>query len=431
MITTKYVREHVDALRISIKRRKSKFPLDELLKIDEDWRNLKTKLQELQTKRNKESLEISELKKKGVDTKDKIASLASTKAEIEKIEKELPEYEEKINELLSSLPNILQDSVPDGNSSEDNPVLRTWGTIRNKTTPTHEEILTKMNLIDIERASKISGARFYFLKRDMVLLEQSLLRFGLDELVKKNYTPVVTPYMMRESYYKKTVDIAQFEDALYRVADPEEVKGREDYEKLEESLFLIATAEHPIAAMYADEIIPTKDLPLKYVGISPCFRREAGSHGKDTKGIFRLHQFNKVEQFIFSTEEDTWKHFEELQKNSEELWQKLDIPYRVIEICTGDIGSRAAKAYDIEAYMPSSQTYREAGSCSNLLDWQSMRLNIRYDDKGERKYVHTLNNTAFASPRALIYIIENYLNSDGSINVPNVLIPYMGKSKIV
>ncbi|MGC8688163.1 MAG: hypothetical protein ACP5RQ_02060, partial [Candidatus Micrarchaeia archaeon] len=271
MITTKYVREHVDALRISIKRRKSKFPLDELLKIDEDWRNLKTKLQELQTKRNKESLEISELKKKGVDTKDKIASLASTKAEIEKIEKELPEYEEKINELLSSLPNILQDSVPDGNSSEDNPVLRTWGTIRNKTTPTHEEILTKMNLIDIERASKISGARFYFLKRDMVLLEQSLLRFGLDELVKKNYTPVVTPYMMRESYYKKTVDIAQFEDALYRVADPEEVKGREDYEKLEESLFLIATAEHPIAAMYADEIIPTKDLPLKYVGISPCF----------------------------------------------------------------------------------------------------------------------------------------------------------------
>jgi seryl-tRNA synthetase len=431
MITTKYVREHIDALRVSIKRRKSNFPLDELLKLDEDWRGLKTKLQELQAKRNKESLEISELKKKGVDIKDKITALASTKTEIEKIEKEMLEYEEKINRLLLSLPNFLDESVPDGNSSEDNPVIKIWGTIRNKTTPAHEEILNKKGLIDIERAAKISGSRFYFLKGDLVLLEQSLLRFGMDELVKKGYTPLVPPYMMRENMYKGAVDLAPFEDALYMAMDPKEVRNKEDYEKMEEPLYLIATAEHPIAAMHADELIPIKDLPLKYVGISPCFRREAGAHGKDTKGIFRLHQFNKVEQFIFSTEEDTWKYFEELQKNSEDLWQKLDIPYRVVEICTGDIGGRAAKAYDIEAYMPSLQTYREAGSCSNLLDWQSLRLNIRYDNKGERKYVHTLNNTAFASPRALIYIIENYLNSDGSISIPNVLIPYMGKSKIV
>ncbi len=431
MITTKYVRERADEFRKSLERRKSNFPLDELLALDEEWRSLKTKLQEFQTIRNKESLEVSELKKKGLDTKDKITELSKTKKEIEKLEEELPQYENKINKLLLTLPNILDSSVPDGSSSDNNPTLRTWGTIRNKTTPTHEEILSKMGLIDIERAAKISGSRFYFLKKDLVILEQALLRFGLDELVKKNFTPLVTPYMMRENYYKSAVDIGQFEDALYRVADTEEVKSKENYEKMEESLYLIATAEHPIAAMHADELIPTKDLPLKYVGISPCFRREAGSHGKDTKGIFRLHQFNKVEQFIFSKEEDTWKHFEELQRNSEELWQKLDIPYRVIEICTGDIGSRAAKAYDIEAYMPSSQTYREAGSCSNLLDWQSIRLNISYDEKGERKYVHTLNNTVFASPRALIYIIENYLNSDGSIGIPNVLIPYMGKSKIV
>jgi len=431
MITTKYVREHIDAIRNSLKRRKSNFPIDELLKLDENWRASKTKLQDLQAKRNKESLEISELKKKGIDTKDKINALASTKAEIENTEKELLQYEEKINGLLMSLPNILHDSVPDGNSSEDNPTIKTWGTIRNKTTPPHEEILGKKGLIDIERAAKVAGARFYFLKGDLVLLEQSLLRFGMDELVKKGYTPLVPPYMMRENMYRGAVDLAPFEDALYMAIDPKEVKNKEEYEKMNESLYLIATAEHPIAAMHADEILPAKDLPLKYVGISPCFRREAGAHGKDTKGIFRLHQFNKVEQFIFSKEEDTWKSFEELQRNGEELWEKLDIPYRVIEICTGDIGARAAKAYDIEAYMPSLQTYREAGSCSNLLDWQSLRLNIRYEDKGERKYVHTLNNTAFASPRALIYIIENNLNSDGSINIPNVLIPYMGKSKIV
>ena len=430
MLTAKYVRDNLDAIRASLAKRKSKYPLDELLKVDLDWRAMKTRLQELQSQRNKASLEISEKKKKGGDIKASVEALAALKAEITDMEAKLPVYEEKIANLLWRMPNVLHESVPIGDSDKDNPVLRTWGEIRNKKAPTHEEILGKLGLIDIERAAKVSGARFYFLKGDLALLEQALIKFVIDEMIKKGYTFISPPYMMRGKYYRAAVDLAQFEDALYRIADTKEAMEREDYEKLDEEMYLIATAEHVIAAMHAEEVFNGKELPIKYAALSPCFRREAGSHGKDTKGIFRVHQFNKIEQFIFSRKEDTWKLFEEMQANAEGIVQKLGLPYRVVEICSGDMGARGAKSYDIEVYMPSSGEYRELTSCSNFTDWQSMRLDIKYDEGGERHYAHALNATAIPTSRALVFIVENYLNADGSITVPEALVPYMGKGRI-
>jgi seryl-tRNA synthetase len=430
MLTTKYVRDHLDEIRASMKKRKSTYPLEELLKLDEDWRGLKTKLQELQTRRNKESLEISQLKKEKKDITEKVAGLAKVKDEIVRIEGELPNYEMRIDGLLWNMPNTLHDTVPYGESSEQNVTLRKWGDVPKKSAKGHEEILLSLGLIDIERAAKVSGARFYYLKGDMVLLEQSLIRFALDLLTKKGYTTISPPYMIKKKYYKGVTALGDFEDALYRIGDPKEVEAKKEYEKVDEDLFLISTSEHPMAAMHAEETFAGNQLPLRYAGVSMCFRREAGAHGKDTKGMFRVHQFYKVEQFIFSRQDDSWSYFDELIGNAEEVFQKLKLPYRVVEICTGDIGTVAARKNDIEAWMPSQQDYREVVSCSNCTDWQGIRLDIKYDDKGERKYVHTLNSTAVATTRALVAIVENYANDDGTITVPDVLVPYMGKKVI-
>jgi seryl-tRNA synthetase len=431
MITTKYVREHIDEIRLSLKNRGSKFPLDELLKLDEDWRKQLAKLQEMQSKRNKASFEISDAKKKGEKIDEKIGALAELKGQIEDMENEIAQYDEKINELLFSVPNVLDKSVPIGDPPAANKVLREWGTIKERSgAVSHEDILLKLKLLDVERAAKIAGARFFFLKGDLAMLEQALIRFSLDELVKKGYMVIAPPLMLRKKYYRGVTALGDFEDMLYKIGDPKEVENKKDYEKMNEELFMIGTSEHAIAAMHAEEIFSGSELPLKYVGISPCFRREAGAHGRDTKGIFRVHQFYKVEQFIFSKPEDSWTYFDELVKNEEELFQKLNIPYHVIDICTGDIGTVAAKKIDIEAWMPSQKAYREVTSASNCTDWQSLRLDIKYDEKGERKYVHTLNATAIATNRTLVAIVENYVNADGTITVPDVLVPYMGKSKI-
>lgn len=430
MLTTKYVRDNIDAIKRSLEKRKSDYPLDRLLDLDKEWRSAKAELQTLQEKRNRASLEISESKKRGKEIKDMVSALGELKKSLDEKGKRLTKLQADVEKLLWNMPNVLDESVPDGRSAEDNPVIKTWGTIRNKSTEIHEEILKKLDLIDIERAAKTSGSRFYFLKGDLALMDIALSRFAIDVLVKKGFMLLAPPFMMREKYYRGVVDLAQFEDALYRISDPKEVREKKDYELMDEDLYLIATAEHIVAGMHAEETFSGKDLPLRYVALTPCFRREAGAHGKDTKGIFRVHQFNKVEQFIFCTEEDSWKSFDELQANAEEIVQKLGLPYRVVEICAGDMGARGAKAYDIEVYIPSQGTYRELTSCANFTDWQGMRLDIKYDEKGKRRYVHAINCTAVATTRAIVAIAENYLNSDGTITVPDVLAPYMGKSKI-
>jgi seryl-tRNA synthetase len=430
MITTKYVREHVQEIRASLDKRKSNYPIDELLKLDEEWRAAKTQLQEMQTKRNKESMEVAKLKKEGKNADEHIKEVASMKERMQELGNGISAMESKIETLLLNMPNVLHESVPYGLGDEDNVEIRRWGNTDKRISKGHEEILSGMDLIDMERAAKISGSRFYFLKGDIALLEHALISFALDELSKKGYTPIAPPLMMKREYYKGVTALGDFEEQLYKVTDPADVNGIGDYEKMEEDLYMISTAEHPMAAMHAGEVLSGKELPIKYVGISPAFRREAGSHGKDTKGIFRVHQFYKVEQFIFSKPEDSWKYYDELLANSEELAQKLGIPYHVIDICTGDIGIVAAKKNDIEAYMPGQGKYREIVSCSNCTDWQSLRLDIKYDENGERKYVHTLNSTAIAISRMIVAIVENYYNDDGSITVPKALVPYMHKDKI-
>ncbi len=235
---------------------------------------------------------------------------------------------------------------------------------------------------------------------------------------------------MRKQYYRGVTAFGDFEEMLYKAADPSEAQAKKDLEHTDDELFMIGTSEHPIAAMHANQVIPAKELPKKYIGISPCFRREAGAHGKDQKGIFRVHQFYKIEQFVFSKKEDSWSLIEELIGNAESLFQKMNIPYHVVNICTGDIGTVAAKKYDIEAHMPSQGKYREVVSCSNCTDWQSRRLDIKYEEGSEKEYVHTLNSTAIATNRTIVAIVENYANSDGTITVPEVLVPYMGKRTI-
>jgi seryl-tRNA synthetase len=311
----------------------------------------------------------------------------------------------------------LHESVPVGKDSSDNLLVRKWGEIPKFDFPVkdHIDLGIALGILDIERAAKISGTRFQILKNEAVLLDIALMIFALEELKKKSYVPVEPPFMIKRKPYEGVTDLGDFEEMLYKIEG--------------EDLYLIATSEHPIGSMHMDEIIMEKDLPLKYTGMSACFRKEAGAHGKDTRGIFRTHQFNKIEQFIFCKPEESWKFHEELLKNAEELFQKLDLPHRIVSVCTGDIGSVAAKKYDVEAWMPAQNDYREVVSCSNCTDYQARRLNVRYREKegmAPKGFVHTLNSTAIATGRAIVAIMENNQQKDGSITVPPVLRKYMG-----
>ena len=431
MLTSKYLRDNINAIRESMARRKSNYPIDEMLKLDEKLRKSNAEIQQLRADRNKFSLEVAEKKKKGnpVDT-EITAKVSEIKKKLDQLEKELPEDEKRLTELLWNMPNILDKSVPYGMDDSQNIEIRKYGKAVAKTLPGHEELLTNLGMLDLEAAAKVSGARFYYLKGDIALLEQALIRFAIDELVAKGYTLISPPLMMRKEYYKGATALGDFEELLYKVTDPKEAENKKEYEKTDEDLYMIGTSEHTLAAMYADHILSAKELPMRFIGVSPCFRREAGSHGKDTKGIFRVHQFYKVEQFIFAEQENSYKLFDELIANSEEIFKKLGIPYRIVNICTGDIGTVAAKKYDLEAFMPIQSKYREMVSCSNCTDWQSIRLDIRYDKSGERRYAHTLNSTAIAVERAIVAIVENYADSDGTIKIPDALVKYMGKDRI-
>jgi len=414
MFTTKYVIQNLEKIKKSLEKRKSDYPIDELLKLDKEYKEKKQKLQELQHQKNLVTLKIA----KGEKVEKNLKEVSE---EIKKLEDEAKNYEEKIKNLLFALPNILADDVPYGKDDSENVEIKRVGEIKKVKGESHDEIAQKFDWIDTLRAAKVSGSRFFYLKGDLVLLEASLIRFGLDFLKQKGFIPIEPPYMLKKEAYNGVTSLADFEEMLYKVAGKEETG--------EEERYMIATAEHPIAAMYSGEILDSKILPLKYAGISPCFRREAGAHGKDTKGIFRIHQFEKVEQFVFCKPNQSEEIHEELLKNAEEVYKKLELPYRVVNICTGDIGIVAYKKYDIEAYFPAQQKYREVCSISNCTDWQSLRLDIRYEEKGEREYLHTLNGTLIAVQRAIAAILEN--NFDGKrVKVPDVLVEYMGKEYI-
>lgn len=432
MLTTRQIRENTQAVRESLEKRMSDHPLDELLAVDEKVRKVEKELQELRAERNKGSEQVAQAKKAGREADSSLMQrLTDVKKRIEEIEKDLPKDKERADYLLWNLPNTLDTSVPKGKSGDDNVEVRKWGEPKEKkNVPGHEELLEKLDMLDIKQAAEVAGARFYYLKGDIALLEQAILRFGVDEMVKKGYTLIAPPLMIKRQYYKGVVTFGGFEEMLYRTSEPPEAKGKSEMERMDEELFLIATSEHAIGAMHANKVFSDKELPKKYVGISPCFRREAGAHGKDTKGIFRVHHFYKIEQFIFCKQEDSWKYFDELIANNEDFFKKLGIAYRVVNLCGPEVGTASAKTYDTETFVPAQGRYREIGSCSNCLDWQAMRLDIRYGEGKERRYVHTLNATLVPTTRAIVSIVENYYNDDGTITVPEVLVPYMGKKTI-
>lgn len=395
--------------------------VDELLRYDKMSRELRKRIDDLRHKRNVISRKVAMLKKNGRDATKEIEEISAVKMEIEELERKRKEYIDKVNYFLMRLPNILDESVPIGKDETENVEIRSWGEIPkfNFKPRDHIELMRGLNLVELERAAKVSGARFYYLRDELVILNIALIKFGLDFLKERGFTLVEPPFMIRRKPYEGVTALSDFEDVLYKIEG--------------EDLYLIATSEHPLASMHMDEVLDGRLLPIKYAGVSPCFRKEAGAHGKDTKGIFRVHQFDKVEQFVFCRPENSRRMHEELIRNAEEFFQKLEIPYRIVNICTGDIGTVAAKKYDLEAWMPSQGRYREVVSCSNCTDYQARRLNIRYREKPGAKasYVHTLNSTLVATQRTMVAILENYQQEDGSIRVPKVLQPYMGGMKVI
>ena len=420
MLDIKLIRENPDLVRTNLTKRGDPQVvkmLDDLINCDREWRQSLTKLNDLRHKRRQLTVDIAIAKKKGKDASERISEAKNIDVEITKLEKQVDAFEQQVHDYLMRLPNLLHETVPIGKDEKDNAEVKKWGNPPKFSFPIrdHMDLGTALDIVDVERAGKVAGARFFYLKGAAVLLDIALVNFALDEMFRKGYTPVEPPYVMRRKPYEGVVALGDFEDVLYKIEN--------------EDLYLIATSEHPMAAMYMDEVLMGEDLPVKLAGFSTNFRKEAGAHGKDTRGVFRTHQFNKIEQFIFCRPENSWQLHEELLRNAEELVQKLGLAYRVVNVCTGDIGIVAAKKYDVEAWMPAQNAYREIVSCSNCTDYQARRLNIKYREKeGEapKGFVHTLNSTALATGRTIVALIENYQQEDGSIVVPEVLRKYMG-----
>jgi seryl-tRNA synthetase len=387
---------------------------EELIQLDAGSRQLQSQVERLRHQRNVISEEIASLARAGEDVGGKRREAEALPDRIKELEGVLGEKQAQIRQSLMRLPNILHESVPLGRDDSENREVRRWGAPRqfDFALKPHGELIESIGVGDFARAAKVSGAGFYYLLGTLAMLDQALIRFAIDSLVAKGFTLVEPPLMMRREAYEGVVDLADFETMMYQVSGTD--------------LYMIATSEHPLVAMRMDEIIDEGELPIRYVGLSTNFRREIGSKGVDTKGLFRVHQFNKVEQLIFCRPEDSWSLHEELIGNAEMIFRALEIPYRVVNCCTGDIGSIAAKKYDLEAWSPRQSKYVEMVSCSNCTDYQARRLNIRCGRAGaEKRLVHTLNSTAIAS-RALVAILENYQLPDGSVEVPKALIGYMG-----
>ncbi|MEK0322179.1 MAG: serine--tRNA ligase [Nitrosopumilus sp.] len=419
MLDPKLIKEKPQIIRDMLKARSVDFDLDALIEFDQKRREFIIKTDELRKKKNQVSLEISQKKKAGEDTSSILDDMKNVSVELSKLESEQETIENKYSRLALTIPNLVHESVPVGVDESANKEIRKWGNIPNFNFKIndHIDISENLDLVDLERAAKVAGARFYYLKNDLVRLNQSLIHYALDFLAKKEYSLIQPPYMINRESMEGAIIAEDFEDVIYKVE--------------EEDLYMIGTSEHAMAAMHSKEIIEGKDLPIRYAGVSPCFRKEAGAHGRDQKGIFRVHQFDKVEQFVFSRPEDSWDEHEKMLAVTEEFYQKLEIPYKVMLLSTGDMGKVSAKTYDIEAWMAGQNAYREIVSCSNCLDYQARRLKIRFRDKTneDTQYLHTLNSTLVATTRVLVSIMENFQTKDGHFRIPQILQSYMGNQK--
>ena len=424
MLDIKLVREHPEAVRDNLRRRgvpEKVADLDRLLGLDVKWRELLAEAETLRKSRNEITAEIAQARKKGKDPVELMKKATAMPEQIKKIEAQAGEFRQEAEKTLLNIPNMVHESVPFGKDDNDNQEVKRWGRIRSfEFKPLdHIDLGLKNGLIDVERAAYVAGARFYYLRADLVRLNYALIQYGLDFMRKKGFQLYQPPYLLRRDVVAGAVALSDFEDTIYRIEN--------------EDLYLLATSEHALLGFHKDDIIEADKLPLRYAAISPCFRKEAGAHGRDTKGIFRTHQFEKVEQFIFSLPEDSWNHHEGLLANLEEFWQTLRIPYRIVNVCTGDLGTVAAKKYDLEAWLPGQGKYREMASCSNCTAYQAVRSKIRYREKTNMptKPVHTLNSTLVATERAIIAIMENRQRADGAFEIPKVLQPYMGGHDII
>lgn len=420
MLDPKLLRDQPKAVKESMKKRGIDVSIiDNWLHLDSRLKALRLEGDELKHDRNIISQKINEYKKIGDEkaAKDAIKKAQELPDKIKKIDFEIIETEAKLKELSMNFPNIVDKSVPVGDESK-NKTIRVFGKPKKMSFEPkgHEELLLSLNQLDLERAAKVSGARFYYLKNEIARLNYAIICFALDFLRKKGFQIVQPPYMLKKESLEGALPLAAFEEMIYKIEN--------------EDLYLIGTAEHALNAYYRDEVINTRDMPVRFAGVSPCFRKEAGSHGKDTKGIFRIHQFEKIEQFIFCKQENSWKEFDLILKNSEEMLKQLEIPFRFVVLSSKDMGRVPTKTIDFEGWFPPQKGYRELGSCSNCLDYQARRSNIKYDEKGERKFAHTLNNTAIATERMIACLVENHQQKDGSIKIPKALWKYTGFKEI-
>lgn len=416
MIDPKILKDNPHLIKDMLRRRKVEYPFSELLDLDKKRRDLIIETQNLRHRKNTLSQSIAKKKKNHESVNKELDEMKNVGEMMHSLEGEKSRVEKRYSELIYSIPNILDESVPTGDSEKDNIVIRMHDDyIKSGFKSDHVNLANSLGLIDMERAAKISGARFYFLKSELVKMNQALINYALDFLAEHNYQLIQPPFMLRNDAIKGSIIMEDFKDVIYKIEN--------------EDLFLIGTSEHAMASMHMDEILDSRKLPLRYASISPCFRKEAGAHGKDMKGIFRVHQFEKVEQFVISNSLNSFDEQERMLNITERFYQNLEIPFRVVLLCSADTGKVSSKTYDIEAWMPGQNQYREIGSCSNCIDFQSRRLSIRHREKvtEETQLVHTLNSTLVATERTMVAILENYQTNNRTVIVPNVLRKYMGE----
>ncbi|SEM37837.1 seryl-tRNA synthetase [Syntrophus gentianae] len=422
MLDIKFLRQNIDFVKSKIAERSQSIDLDAFVRLDAKRRDILQEVEALRNERNAVSKQVGERKKRKEDAQDLISRMGEVSTRIRELEDQLKETEESLQSLLMTIPNIPHESVAYGTSSEDNPVVRVWGEKPqfDFTPKPHWEIGENLNILDFARGAKITGARFTLYRGAGAMLERAIINFMLDLHGEEHgYTEILPPFMANRDSMTGTGQLPKFAEDLFKI------------ENLE--YYLIPTAEVPVTNIHRDEILEEKVLPVYYVAYSPCFRAEAGSYGKDTRGLIRQHQFNKVEMVKFATPETSYEELEKLTLNAEEVLKRLNIPYRTVCLCTGDLGFSSAKTYDVEAWLPGQDTYREISSCSNFEDFQARRASIRFrrESTGKLDFVHTLNGSGLAAGRTLVAVLENYQQADGSVVIPDALRPYMrGMEKI-
>ena len=421
MLDIKFIVENPSEVKHNLKKRFKEgqiWMVDELIQDYTSFKLLKKEIDDLRSERNKLSKEINKLKKEKKKADKEIKEAAKIPSRVKEFEEKMDLLKSNMNEKLIQLPNMLHSTTPVGEDESKNPEIKKVGKPKkfDFKLKSHGELAESLNIADFEAGRKVAGQGFNYIIGELAQLDYALQRYGVDYLIQRGFTFVVPPMVLNKKTLSGAVNIADFKEVIYKVEG--------------EDLYLIGTGEHPLVALFAGKVLDKKDLPTKLCTVTPCFRKEIGSRGVDTKGLFRMHQFNKVEQVMLSSKENSFDRLEEMEKITEDFFESLEIPFRVIEICSGDLGDKFAKQYDIEAWFPRQEGYKEVTSAGHCTDYQSRKLNIKYATGKEREYVHLLNNTMVATSRAMVAILENFQQKDGSVKIPKVLHEYLNFKEI-